>query len=65
MHLHDTIVCQANMLKKNRMCLQDFEDQAQDATEALRKYRLCRKEVEKKEQLLQSELEEAWIKVSR
>ena len=59
MHLHDTMVCQANMLKKNHACLQDFEDQTCDATEALQKYRLYHGEAKKKEQLLQSELEEA------
>ena len=57
MQLHDTIVCQAKMLKKNCVRLQNFEDQTHDTAEALQKYRLCHEEGQKREEELRSELE--------
>ena len=65
MQLHDTIACQAKMLKKNRAYLRDFEDQTRNATEALRKYRLCREEDQKREEELWSELEGVWNEVEK
>ena len=54
MYLHDSLVCQANMLKRTRAHLQNFEDQARDVGEALRLHRLAWEKAEKKE-------EELWI----
>ena len=65
MQLHDTVVSQANLLKKNRSCLRDFEDQACDTGEALRKYRLYHEEGQKKEEELRSELKGARGKVAK
>ena len=65
MHLHDTIVCQAKMLKKNHMRLQDFEDQTCNTSEALWKYRLCREEGQKREEELRSELKGAQNEVEK
>ena len=53
------------MLKKNRTCLRDFEDQSHDATAALRKYRLYHEESQKREEELWSELEGARNKVEK
>ena len=56
---------QANLLKKNHACLRDFEDQACDAIEALRKYRLCHEVGQKREEELQSELEGVQNKIEK
>ena len=52
MYLHDTLVCQANMLKRNRACLKEFEDQACDVGEALRQQRVALERAKKKEEEL-------------
>ena len=52
MYMYDTLVFQADALKRNHACLKVFEDQARDASEVLWQHRVAREKAEKKEEEL-------------
>ena len=65
MQLHDTMLCQAKRLRKDGTRLRDYKNQMHDAVETLQKLRLHHGGSKKREEELQSELEEAQKEVEK
>ena len=59
LYLEDSLVCQMNLLSKNRAHVRDLEDQVRDAGEDLRQHRCARERAEKVKEELRATLEAA------